>query len=326
MVLAQAPGGLTCFLLPRVLPDGARNGFHLVRLKDKLGNRANASAEIELARAWARRVGPEGRGVATIVEMVNHTRLDCALGSAGNMRQAVAQASHHAAHRSAFGRRLADQPLMANVLADLTVEAEAAAWLAMRVAAAFDRAEGEAGLRRLITPVAKYWVCKRGPAVAAEALECLGGNGYVEDSGMPRLYREMPLNSIWEGAGNVNCLDVLRALGRQPETLEALQAEIALAGGADRHLDAFTRRLERELAETDQLEARARRLVERLALALAGSLLVRHGRPAVADAFCASRLGGDWGGAFGTLPAGVDFAAIVGPATPSVGPPADSCP
>ena len=326
MVLAQAPGGLTCFLLPRVLPDGARNGFHLVRLKDKLGNRANASAEIELARAWARRVGPEGRGVATIVEMVNHTRLDCALGSAGNMRQAVAQASHHAAHRSAFGRRLADQPLMANVLADLTVEAEAAAWLAMRVAAAFDRAEGEAVLRRLITPVAKYWVCKRGPAVAAEALECLGGNGYVEDSGMPRLYREMPLNSIWEGAGNVNCLDVLRALGRQPETLAALQAEIALADGADRHLDAFTRRLERELADTDQLEAGARRLVERLALALAGSLLVRHGRPAVADAFCASRLGGDWGGAFGTLPAGVDFAAIVGPATPGVGPPADSCP
>jgi putative acyl-CoA dehydrogenase len=319
LVLAQAPGGLTCFLLPRVLPDGTRNRFHLQRLKDKLGNRANASAEVELDGAWAQRAGPEGRGVATIIEMVSHTRLDCALGTAAVMRQAVAQAAHHAAHRSAFGARLADQPLMANVLADLAVEVDAAALLAMRLAAAFDRAgrdEGEAALRRLLTPIAKYWVCKRGPAVAAESLECLGGNGYVEDSGMPRLYREMPLNSIWEGAGNVNCLDVLRAVGRQPVALEAVMAEVALAAGGDRHLDAFASRLQDELRDRDGLEGRARRLVERLALAVQGSLLVRYGDPRVADAFCASRLGGDWGHAFGTLPAGADVTALAAHATP----------
>jgi putative acyl-CoA dehydrogenase len=319
LTLAQAPGGLTCFLLPRVLPDGTRNGVRLVRLKDKLGNRANASAEIELAGAWAARVGPEGRGVPTIIEMVTHTRLDCAVGSAGLMRQAVAQAAHHAAHRRAFGRRLADQPLMRNVLADLEVEAEAATLLACRVAAAFDRAgrdEREAGLRRIATAVAKYWICKRAPAVVAEALECLGGDGYVEDGVLPRLYREAPLNSIWEGAGNVNCLDVLRAAGRQPASVRALLEEAALARGGDRRLDRALAALERELADPGGLEARARRVVELMALVLQGSLLVRHGDPAVADAFCASRLGGDGGGAFGTLPAGADLAAIAARGVP----------
>jgi putative acyl-CoA dehydrogenase len=317
LVLAQAPGGLSCFLLPRVLPDGGRNRFFLQRLKDKLGNRSNASAEVELDGSVAWLVGEEGRGVPAIIEMVNHTRLDCALGSAGLLRQAVAQASHHAAHRSAFGRRLAEQPLMRNVLADLAVEAEAAALLVMRLAGAFDR--GEAPVRRLGTAVAKYWICKRGPALAAEALECLGGNGYVEESGLPRLYREAPLNSIWEGAGNVNCLDVLRAMQRQPESVAALLEEVGAARGAEARLDAAASHLEAELADPRDLEARARRVVERLALCLQGALLVRHGHPAVADAFCASRLAGDWGWALGTLPAGLDFDAIVERATPKVG-------
>jgi putative acyl-CoA dehydrogenase len=325
LVLAQAPPGLSCFLVPRVLPDGAGNGFHLQRLKDKLGNRANASAEVELDGATGWLVGEPGQGLAAILEMVNHTRLDCVVGSAALMRQAVAQATHHAAHRSAFGRRLADQPLMANVLADLAVEAEAATMLAMRVAGAFDRAAGdpaEAALRRLATAAAKYWVCKRAPAVAAEALECLGGNGYVEESGMPRLYREAPLNSIWEGAGNVNSLDVLRVLARQPDALAALLEEIAPARAAESRLDREAADLERELAAAPDpvgLQAGARRLAERLAVVLQGALLVRHGHPAVADAFCASRVAGDRGAAFGTLPGGLDLAAIVERATPKAG-------
>jgi len=325
LVLAQAPAGLSCFLVPRVLPDGARNGFHLQRLKDKLGNRANASAEVELDGAAARLVGEAGRGLAAILEMVNHTRLDCVVGSAALMRQAAAQATHHAAHRSAFGRRLADQPLMTNVLADLAVESEAATLLAMRVAGAFDRAAGdpaEASLRRLATAVAKYWVCKRAPAVAAEALECLGGNGYVEDSGLPRLYREAPLNSLWEGAGNINSLDVLRVLARQPESLEVLLAEVAPARAAEPRLDRAAVAVERELAAAPDpvgLQAGARRLVERLGALLQGALLVRFGHPAVADAFCASRLAGDHGAALGTLPPGLDLAAIVERATPKVG-------
>jgi putative acyl-CoA dehydrogenase len=325
LVLAQAPAGLSCFLVPRVLPDGARNGFHLQRLKDKLGNRANASAEVELDGATGWLVGEAGRGLAAILEMVNHTRLDCVVGSAALMRQAVAQATHHATHRSAFGRRLADQPLMANVLADLAVESEAATWLAMRVAGAFDRATGdpaEASLRRLATAVAKYWVCKRAPAVAAEALECLGGNGYVEESGMPRLYREAPLNSLWEGAGNINSLDVLRVLDRQPESLEALLAEVAPARAAEPRLARAAAAVERELAAAPGplgRQAGARRLVERLGALLQGALLVRFGHPAVADAFCASRLAGDHGAALGTLPAGLDLAAIVERATPKAG-------
>jgi putative acyl-CoA dehydrogenase len=324
MVLAQAPGGLSCFLLPRVLPDGSRNGMRLQRLKDKLGNRSNASAEVEYERATAWLVGAEGRGVRTIIEMVNMTRLDCVLGTATGMRSGVTLAAHHAAHRTAFGHRLADQPLMASVLADLVVESEAATMAAFRLAGATDRAargdEQEAAFRRLALAATKYWVCKRGPGHAAEALECLGGNGYVEESGMPRLYREAPLASIWEGSGNVAALDALRALTRQPETAEALFAELDQAAGADRRLDQAIIRLRKELS--DPSEAQARRLAEGMTLTLQGALLVRFGHPAVADAFAASRLADDsggpggWGRAYGTLPSGTDFAAIIDRATP----------
>ncbi|MGW3339482.1 DNA alkylation response protein [Streptomyces sp. NPDC001009] len=318
LVLAQAPGGLSCFLVPRVLPDGSRNTFRIQRLKDKLGNRSNASSEPEFDRTVAWLVGPEGRGVKTIIEMVNCTRLDCVMSSATLMRKSLVEAGHHARHRSAFGARLLDQPLMRNVLADLALESEAATTLTLRLAGAADRAvrgdEGERAFRRIATAVGKYWVTKRGPAFTAEALECLGGNGYVEDSGMPRHYREAPLLSIWEGSGNVNALDVLRALGREPESAESLFGELALARGADARLDATAASLKRELAEADQLSAR--RVVERMALALQASLLVRHAPPAVADAFCATRLGGDWGHAFGTLPPGTDLDTILDRALP----------
>ncbi|MGZ4609370.1 MAG: acyl-CoA dehydrogenase family protein [Actinomycetes bacterium] len=313
LMLAQAPGGLTCFVVPRVLPDGTRNTFRIQRLKDKLGNRSNASSEIELDGTWASRLGDEGRGVATIIEMVSMTRLDCVLGSTALMRSAVAQATHHAAHRSAFGSLLGDKPLMRSVLADLAVESEAATALAMRLAAAFDSDERD--FRRLAVAVGKYWVCKRTPVLVGEALECLGGNGYVEESGLPRLYREAPLNSIWEGSGNVNALDVLRALSREPASVEAFFTEVGRARGSDARLDAAIDRVRKAVTEAD--EAGARRLVEHLALVLQGSLLVRHAPSAVADAFCASRLGGDWGHAFGTLPAGVDTSAIVTRATPT---------
>jgi putative acyl-CoA dehydrogenase len=322
LVLAQAPGGLSCFLLPRWLPDGTRNAFHIQRLKDKLGNRSNASSEVEFAGATAWMVGEEGRGVPTIIDMVTHTRLDCVIGTTAQMRQGVAQATHHAAYRSAFGRTLIDQPLMGNVLADLALESEAATITAMRLARAYDAEaddEQEMLFRRLAAATSKYWICKRGPAHAAEALEVLGGNGYVEDSGMPRLFRESPLNSIWEGSGNVICLDVLRALAKSPQALDALFAEIELASGADPRLDAFVASVRVELADpTDGIEARARRLVERLALALQGSLMVRHASPAAADAFCASRMAGDWGRAFGTLPSGLDLGAIVERARPKL--------
>ncbi|MFE5548347.1 acyl-CoA dehydrogenase family protein [Streptomyces sp. NPDC056534] len=318
LTLAQAPGGISCFLVPRVLPDGSRNAIRLQRLKDKLGNRSNASSEIEYEGALGRLVGEEGRGVATIIRMVNMTRLDCAISSASGMRLGLVQAVHHATHRDAFGARLVDQPLMRNVLADLAVEAEAATLAALRLAGAVDRAtRGDAQekqLRRLGLAVTKYWVCKRAPAHAAEALECLGGNGYVEDSGLPRLYRESPLPSIWEGSGNVAALDVLRAMARQPQAVEAFFAEVELGAGADRRLDAAVAGLRKDLAglgDPDAAAYGARRLVERLALVLQGSLLVRHGNPAVADAFCASRLDRDRGLAFGTLPAGVDTAAII---------------
>jgi putative acyl-CoA dehydrogenase len=314
LVLAQADGGLSCFVVPRVLPDGTRNRFHLQRLKDKLGNRSNASSEVEFDGAWARLLGEEGRGVPTIIEMVNHTRLDCVLGASAGMRLGVAQATHHAAYRSAFGKLLIDQPLMQNVLADLCIESEAATVTAMRLARAYDNAaedEREAQFRRLATAVAKYWTCKRGPVHAVESLECLGGNGYVEESGMPRLYRESPLNSIWEGSGNVICLDVLRALARSPEALDVFFAELGEAAGADDRLDAFVAGLRKEFDSLDDIEVRARRVVEQMALALQGSLLVRYGDRAVADAFCGSRLAGDWGRVFGTLPAGTDCAAIV---------------
>ncbi|MEJ7795076.1 MAG: acyl-CoA dehydrogenase family protein [Nocardioides sp.] len=315
LALAQAPGGLSCFLLPRVLPDGSRNAMHLMRLKDKLGNRSNASAEIEYAGAAAWLVGEEGRGVRTIVEMVNLTRLDCILGTSSGMRAATVHAVHHATHRSAFGRRLLDQPLMRNVLADLVVESEAATTVAMRLAGATDRAvrgdAGEATFRRLALAVSKYWVCKRGPHHAGEAMECLGGNGYVEESGMPRIYRELPLLSIWEGTGNVAALDALRAMGREPESVEAFFAEVSQAAGADHRLDDAVATLHKELSDGDEVELRARRLVEQMGLVLQGSLLVRHAPPAVADAFCASRLARDWGGAFGTMPTGLDLDAIL---------------
>ncbi|MDX3133063.1 acyl-CoA dehydrogenase family protein [Streptomyces europaeiscabiei] len=319
LVLAQAPDGLTCFLVPRVLPDGSRNTFRIQRLKDKLGNRSNASSEPEFDGTVAWRVGPEGQGVKTIIEMVNCTRLDCVMGSATLMRKTLVEAGHHARHRSAFGARLLDQPLMRNVLADLALESEAATTLTLRLAGAADRAvrgdEGERMFRRIATAVGKYWVTKRGPAFTAEALECLGGNGYVEDSGMPRHYREAPLLSIWEGSGNVNALDVLRALTRNPGTAEVLFSELALARGANARLDAATTRLKDAVREADQTGAR--RLVERMALTLQAALLVRHAPPAVADAFCATRLDGDWGYAFGTLPGSADLDGILRRALPA---------
>ncbi|GAA1243883.1 acyl-CoA dehydrogenase family protein [Prauserella halophila] len=320
LTLAQAPGGLSCFLLPRVLPDGSRNTIHLQRLKDKLGNKSNASAEIEYDGAIGWLVGEEGRGVRTIIEMVSNTRLDCTIGGAAGMRYGTARAAHHARHRSTFGTRLADQPAMANVLADLAVESEAATLVAMRLAGASDRAatdDGEAAFRRLALAVTKYWVCKRAPAHAAEALECLGGNGYVEESGMPRLFRESPLSSIWEGSGNVAALDTLRAMAKQPDSVEALVAELDAASGADGRLDEAIAGVRKELADLSDVEYRARRLVERLALVLQGSLLVRRGDEAVADAFCASRLAGDRGTAFGTLPTGVDTNRILSRVTPN---------
>ncbi|MET7367432.1 acyl-CoA dehydrogenase family protein [Streptomyces sp. NPDC005566] len=317
LVLAQAPGGLSCFLVPRVLPDGARNAFAIQRLKDKLGNRSNASAEVEFDGTWARRVGEEGRGVRTIIEMVAATRLDCVVGSSALMRQAVAQAIHHTAYRSAFGGLLIDKPLMRNVLADLALESEAATTLALRLAAAYDAdTDAERAFLRIAVPTAKYWVTKRCGAVVGEALECLGGNGYVEESGMPRLLREAPLNSIWEGSGNVQALDVLRALQREPQALNAFLLEVGKARGADHRLDAAIKGLLTELADLDAVEARARRLVERMALVLQGSLLLRWAPAEVADAFCASRLGGDWGSAFGTLPHSLDLASIVERARP----------
>jgi putative acyl-CoA dehydrogenase len=316
LVLAQTAAGVTCFLLPRFTPDGERNPFRINRLKDKLGNRSNASSEVEFDDTWVRLVGEEGRGVPTIIEMVNHTRLDCVLGSTGLMRAAVAQALHHTAHRAAFGRLLVDQPLMRNVLADLCLDSEAATVTAMRLARAYD--DGDEAFRRLATAVSKYWVCKSAPWTVGEALECLGGNGYVEESGMPRLYREAPLNSIWEGSGNVNSLDVLRATAKMPQAIDAFWAEVETARGADARLDAFTDETKAMFSDPETIEFRARRVVERMAQALQGSLLVRHSPPAVADAFCASRLGGDHGRAYGTLPPGVDAGAIIERHTPHV--------
>ncbi|MFD4574526.1 acyl-CoA dehydrogenase family protein [Streptomyces sp. NPDC058417] len=319
LVLARADEGLTCFLVPRVLDDGALNPFRLQRLKDKLGNRSNASAEVEFDGTWARRVGEEGAGVRTIIGMVAATRLDCVLGSAGLMRAAVAQAVHHCAYREAFGGKLLDKPLMRNVLADLALESEAATVLGLRLAAAYDDGgEQERALLRIAVPAAKYWVTKRCSPVVVEAAECLGGNGYVEESGLPRLVRESPLNSVWEGAGNVQALDVLRALRREPEALNAYLQEVGRARGADHRLDAAIKDLLTELADLDGAEARARRIAERFALVLQGALLVRHAPPEVADAFCASRLGGDAGAAFGTLPHTLDLASVVERARPEV--------
>jgi putative acyl-CoA dehydrogenase len=320
LMLAQAPAGLSCFWVPRWTPDGLRNPIAIQRLKDKLGDRSNASSEIELLDTWGVLVGDEGAGVRTIIEMVSHTRLDCTLGSAAIMRQCVAQATWHAHHRRAFGAVLDEQPLMTNVLADLAVESEATTAAALRLARAFDATpddDHEMALKRLVTPIMKYWTCKRAPQHAAEALECLGGAGFVEESGLPRLYRQSPVNGVWEGSGNVICLDVLRALGRAPDTLTAYWSEVERAAGTDRRFDQAVADLRTEMSDTGDAEPRARRLVERLALVFQGALLVQHAPPEVADAFCASRLAGDGGRTFGTLPPGVDTAAIVDRARPA---------
>ena len=321
LVLAQAPEGLSCFLVPRALPDGTRNRLDIARLKDKLGNRANASAELELDGTLGLRLGDEGRGVRTIIEMVAATRLDCVLGSTALMRHTLNEAAWHVAHRSAFGGLLADKPLMQNVIADLAVEAEAATALAIRLAAAVD-ADGdphEAALRRIALPLAKFWVCKRTPGFVAETLECLGGNGYVEESGLPLRYREAPLNSVWEGSGNVNALDVLRALAREPEVLAAWITEVGHARGGDARLDRAVDDTLELLGETGSLEVGARRLAGRMAACLQGALLVRFAPPEVADAFCGSRLGTSYDGTYGTLTSPVtDLTAIVARATPVV--------
>jgi putative acyl-CoA dehydrogenase len=312
LVLAQAPGGLSCFLIER------GPGMEFQRLKDKLGTRSLPSSEVEFRGAIARMVGEEGRGVRTIIEMVNHTRLDCLLGSTAGMRRGVAEATWHAKHRMAFGKLLVDQPAMQNVLADLALESEAATAAAFRTARAYDAKEGP--FRRIATAVLKYWVCKRAPGHAVESLECLGGNGYVEESVMPRLYRDAPLNSIWEGSGNVAALDLLRALAKEPEALPAFLGEVELAKGSDARLDAHVDRLKGRiagLADEDPQWA-ARRIVEDMGLSLQASLLVRHAPPFVADAFCASRLGEDGARSttYGTLPSGVDARAIIDRALP----------
>ncbi|HEY2756727.1 MAG TPA: isovaleryl-CoA dehydrogenase [Pseudolabrys sp.] len=316
LVLAQSPKGLSCFLMPRWTPDGERNAVHINRLKDKLGNKSNASSEVEFQGAYAELVGEEGRGIPTIIEMSNYTRLDCAIGSSGLMRQAVAQAVHHAKHRVAFQKKLIDQPLMINVLADLALESEAATVLTMRLARAYDEHdEASVAIRRVVTPAAKFWICKRAPNLALEAMEVLGGSGYIEESVLPRIYREMPVNSIWEGSGNVMCLDVLRAMARTPNVGDVLSRE--LKDGGDRRLKAFADRLMTRLSAPERGdETQARALVRDLVLALQASLLIKHAPASVADAFCASRLDGKGADAFGLLPRGVDARAIVERAAP----------
>ncbi|MEJ2432325.1 MAG: acyl-CoA dehydrogenase family protein [Pseudolabrys sp.] len=310
LVLAQSPKGLSCFFMPRWTPDGERNAVHFLRLKDKLGNNSNASSEVEFDGSYAELVGEEGRGIPTIIEMGNYTRLDCAIGSSGLMRQAVVQALHHARHRTVFQKKLIDQPLMENVLADLALESEAAAALTFRLARSYDE-DDEAALvyRRVVTPAAKFWICKRTPTVTYEAMEVLGGSGYIEESIMPRLYREAPVNSIWEGSGNVMCLDVLRAIARTPNAAEVLRAE--LDDGGDRRLRTFTERIQERLQGPEHNdESQARALTRDLALALQAALLIKHAPAPVADAFCASRLDGD-SAAFGLLPRGVDARAVI---------------
>ncbi|GAB3259451.1 acyl-CoA dehydrogenase family protein [Chitinimonas naiadis] len=313
LVLAQAEAGLSCFFVPRWQPDGSKNPILIQRLKDKLGNKSNASSEVEFQAAHGVLLGEEGRGVPTILEMGTYTRLDCVLGSTGMMRQATSLALHHARQRVVFSQRLIDQPLMRNVLTDLALETEAAIVLAMRMARAFDARDDEAEtlLRRLLTPAAKYWVCKRGPELAAEAMEVMGGNGYVEEGVHARIYREMPVNSIWEGSGNVMCLDVLRALAKSPRTLEILQAELAPALGRHAGFDRFVADLQRQFSEPAGLESRARRITQQLVLAVQAGLLLQHGPDFVAHAFVQSRLMGDWGDSFGTLPATVDFEGVL---------------
>lgn len=323
LVLAQAPGGLSCFLLPRWTPEDSLNAFHIQRLKDKLGNRSNASSEVEFDGAQAVMVGEEGRGVHTIIEMVNGTRLDCVIGSVALMRQAVSQAAWHASHRSAFGSKLMDKPLMQNVVADLEVETEAATLMMVRLAGAFDRSgddPSEAAIKRIALPIAKYWVTKRTSETVHEALECLGGNGYVEESIMPRLFRESPLNAIWEGSGNVIALDVLRAAGRSSDSLQMFVAELEQASGMDERLDDAIQRAKTLIDSAADLELAARRIVEQLAVTWAGSLLARHGDEEVFNAYAATRLDRDHGSLFGTLPTGVDHSKLAAKAIPAATP------
>jgi putative acyl-CoA dehydrogenase len=318
LTLARADGGLTCFLVPRSLPDGTRNRVLIQRLKDKVGNRSNASSEIEYDGTWAHRVGEEGRGIPTIIEMAHLTRFDIVVANAGMMRAALAQALHHCEHRTAFGRRLVEQPLMQNVLADLALEWEAATLLAFRLARAFDRPadERERLLARVLTPVAKYWVCKRINAFAVEAMECLGGSGYVEESPLARLYREAPVNGIWEGSGNVISLDVLRSIQKEPACVDAFFAEIVDEAAGEPRLARLVDALKAELADAGTLEVRARRIVEEMAVAVQAALMARHAAPAAADAFIATRLEGDWGACFGTLPARIDCGYLLDRARP----------
>ena len=318
LTLAQTERGLSCFLVPRWRPDGKRNSIAIQRLKDKLGNRSNASSEIEYRDTWAQLIGEEGRGVPNIIEMVTHTRLDCVIGSAALMRQAVAQAVHHAAHRRAFGKLLIDQPAMQNVLADLAIECEAATALMLRLARAYDDFEDEQqrAFARLATAVSKFWVCKRTPQLVAEALECLGGNGYVEESILPRLYREAPLNSIWEGSGNVMCLDVLRAIHREPQSLDALRSELTAATGLNAEYDRFLAQLENDLRDPANAELRARQIVEHLAVALEASVLLKANNAQIADAFIASRIANRRSGIYGTLSTGTPLRAIIDRARP----------
>lgn len=321
LVLAKAPGGLSCFLLPRFLPDGTKNNFFIQRLKDKLGNRSNASAEIEFENTWGQLIGEEGKGVNTIIKMVNYTRLDCTLGSTGLLRQALSQALNHCTYRSAFGKELIKQPLMKNVLADLSLESEAATILCMRLARAYDECAQDKSqeiFKRIATAISKYWVCKRAPNYLFEAMECLGGNGFVEETIFPRLYREAPVNSIWEGSGNVAALDVLRAIGKEKESLDILLAEIKKGVGQNKNLDNFVIQLQKNLSTIEEFEIQARFLVEQMTLALQASLLVQYSPDYVSNAFCASRLGGEWGKVYGTLSPSVDFDSIIQRAKPGV--------
>lgn len=321
LTLAQTDAGVSCFVVPGWLPDGSRNRLQLQRLKDKCGNKSNASSEVEFRGALGHLIGESGHGIRTGIEMNHYTRLDFAVGSAGLMRQALSQAAHHVAHRRAFQRALIDQPMMANVIADTMLEVEAATWLAFRFVASLDREkenEAERLLGRIGAPIAKYWICKRAPAIAVEAVECHGGNGFVEDHLMARLYREAPLNGIWEGTGNVICLDVLRSMTREPDCITAFFDELRLAGGVDRNYDASLDALENELSDLRKHEGQARRLVERLALLMSASLLLRFAPHAVADAFIATRLAGSWAGHFGNLAFGVDVATLARRAVPTI--------
>jgi putative acyl-CoA dehydrogenase len=313
LVTAQTEKGISCFFLPKILPDKTRNAIHIQRLKDKLGNRSNASSEVEFHGASGWLIAQEGRGIPTIIEMATFTRLDCALGTTGLMHQAVVQAVHHAGMRSAFGRKLIEQPLMKNVLADLILEVEGATALVMRVAHAFDNLAdaAQSRFRRIITPAAKYWLCKRGASVALEAMEVLGGNGYIEEGTMARIYREMPLNSIWEGSGNVMCLDVVRALRKDPDAVEILFSEWRQARGSNAHFDRYADQLEGDITKLADNEAVARQIAERMSLCLSAALLLRDAPPEVSEAFCHSRLHKDWGSTFGTLSSSCNFAAII---------------